>query len=71
MELQEVEVLIEKDGRVRIEVHGVKGMSCLEITKDLLDALGGEIESQELTSEAHATVQEDVQDQQRLQDGLE
>jgi hypothetical protein len=71
MELQEVEVLIEKDGRVRIEVHGVKGMSCLEITKDLLDALGGEIESQELTSEAYETVQEEVQDQQRLQDGSE
>ena len=34
MELQEIDVFIEKDGRVRIEVRGAKGMSCLDLTKE-------------------------------------
>lgn len=35
MELQEINVFIEKDGQVKIEIRGVKGMSCLDLTKDL------------------------------------
>ena len=69
MELQEIEVFIDKDGKVRIEVRGVKGMSCLDLTKDLEEALGGEVEDREMTPEAYETVQEQVQDYQRLQDG--
>ncbi|MGH9937257.1 MAG: DUF2997 domain-containing protein, partial [Blastocatellia bacterium] len=41
MELQEIDVFIEKDGQVRIEVRGVKGGSCLDITAALEQALGG------------------------------
>ncbi|MBN2548053.1 MAG: DUF2997 domain-containing protein [Anaerolineales bacterium] len=52
MELQEVEIIIEKDGRVRIEVRGVKGEACLELTKELEEALGGQIELREMTPEA-------------------
>jgi hypothetical protein len=69
MELQEIEVFIGKDGRVRIEVRGVKGTSCLDLTKDLEAALGGQVESREMTPEAYETVQEQVQDRQRLRDG--
>lgn len=69
MELQEIEVFIGKDGQVRIEVRGVKGTSCLDLTKDLEAALGGQVESREMTPEAYETVQEQVQDRQRLQDG--
>jgi hypothetical protein len=69
MELQEIEVFIDENGRVRIEVRGVKGMGCLDLTRDLEEALGGEIESREMTPEAYETVQEQVQDWQRLQDG--
>lgn len=69
MELQEIEVFIDKDGKVRIEVRGVKGMSCLDLTKDLEEALGGEVEDREMTPEAYETVQQQVQDYQRLQDG--
>jgi hypothetical protein len=69
MELQEIEVFIDEDGQVHIEVRGVKGMGCLDLTKDLEEALGGEIESREMTPEAYETVQEQVQDWQRLQDG--
>jgi hypothetical protein len=69
MELQEIEVFIDKDGQVRIEVRGVKGMSCLDLTADLETALGGEVESREMTPEAYETVQDQVQDHQRLRDG--
>lgn len=65
MELQEIEVLIDKDGRVHIKVHGVKGMSCLELTKDLEAALGGQIEAREMTPEAYDTSQEQLQDWQQ------
>jgi hypothetical protein len=64
MELQEIDVFIDKDGQVRIEVRGVKGMSCLELTSALEQALGGQVEAREMTAEAHETVQEQVQDQQ-------
>jgi hypothetical protein len=69
MELQEIEVFIGKDGQVRIEVRGVKGTSCLDLTKDLEAALGGEVESREMTPEAYETIQEQVQDRQRLRNG--
>jgi len=52
MEIEEVEVVIDKDGKVRIEVRGVKGPACLDITKGLEAALGGKVESREMTPEA-------------------
>ncbi len=63
MELQEIEVFIEKDGQVRIQVRGVQGKSCLALTKALEDALGGQIESREMTPEADAA-HESEQDQE-------
>lgn len=53
MELQEIEILIDSSGQVRIEVRGVKGNSCLELTKDLEAALGGAVESRQMTAEAY------------------
>lgn len=52
MELEEIEVTIGKDGRVEIQVRGVKGLKCLEITKELEEALGGDILSRIMTPEA-------------------
>jgi hypothetical protein len=69
MEIQEIEVVIGKDGEVKIEVHGVKGESCLDLTADLEAALGGEVESRKMKSDAYATVQEETRDCQRLKDG--
>jgi hypothetical protein len=66
VELQEIDVFIEKDGQVRIEVRGVKGMACLDLTAALEQALGGQVESREMTPEAYETVQEAVQEQQWL-----
>jgi hypothetical protein len=55
MELQEIDVFIEKDGQVRVEARGVKGTSCLDITAALEQALGGQIDSREMTSDSYET----------------
>jgi acylphosphatase len=39
-EKQEMEITIGKDGEVQIHVQGVDGKSCMELTKDLEEALG-------------------------------
>ena len=62
MELQEIEVIIDEDGETQIEVRGVKGTSCLELTEDLEAALGGEVQKREMTPEADE--QHSVQTQQ-------
>lgn len=52
MELQEIDVYINKSGEVRIEVRGMKGNGCRDATKALEAALGGEVISREATAEA-------------------
>lgn len=64
MELQEIDVFVEKDGQIKIEVRGVKGMSCLDLTKDLEAVLGDRLTNRELTPEADETAQAVVQSQQ-------
>ncbi len=66
MELQEIDVFIEKDGQVRLEVRGVKGTSCLDVTAALEQALGGQVENREMTPEAYESATESVQEQQWL-----
>jgi hypothetical protein len=59
MEVQEIDVQIDKDGKVQIHVRGVKGEACLALTADLERALGGVVVSRESTPEAfEATVAE-------------
>jgi hypothetical protein len=60
MELQEIEIFIEKDGRVRIEVRGVQGLACLEMTRALEAALGGQIETRQMTPEAGMDLPEEI-----------
>ncbi len=64
MQLQEIEVFIDSRGRVSIQVLGVKGRECLDLTRALEEALGGQIEAREMTAGVHET-QEDVADRQR------
>lgn len=64
MEIEEIDVYIEKDGRVRMQVRGVKGNSCLAITAPLEQALGGQVETREMTAEAYDEVDGNVADQQ-------
>jgi hypothetical protein len=65
MEIQEIEVVIDKTGRVQIQVRGVQGQKCLELTKDLEAALGGQVLSRELTAEAYSVDQEVTRIQER------
>jgi len=67
MEIQEIEVFIDADGQVEVKVHGVKGTFCLDITRPLEEALGGEVELREMTPEAEETLSDEVQDRQRQQ----
>ena len=67
MEIQEIEVFIDDNGQVEVKVHGVKGTSCLDVTRPLEEALGGEVELREMTPEAEETVSDEVQERQRQQ----
>jgi len=67
MEIQEIEVFIDDDGQVEVKVHGVKGTSCLDVTRPLEEALGGAVELREMTPEAEETVSDEVQERQRQQ----
>jgi len=66
MELQEVEVVIDKDGQVSLTVRGVKGTACLDITQSLEAALGGAVEMRQMTAEAYEPANELVAQRQRL-----
>jgi hypothetical protein len=68
VELQEIDVFIDKDGQVRIEVRGVKGTSCLDVTRALEEALGGQVEERQMTPESQEAA-EQVQDRERLREG--
>ncbi len=58
MDLQEIDIFIDDNGEVKLEIRGVKGQKCLDLTQDLEAILGGEIISREMTPEAGETVQE-------------
>jgi Protein of unknown function (DUF2997) len=48
---KELEITIAPDGSVSVQVKCIPGQTCVEETKFLEEALGGKIESRELTSE--------------------
>ena len=52
MELQEIDIFVEKDGQIKIEIRGAKGLQCLDLTKDLETVLGSQILDREMTPEA-------------------
>ena len=64
MELQEIDIFIEKDGQVKLEVRGVKGPRCLDLTRDLEKALGGAVE-REMRPEAYEAIEQSNQEQQK------
>ncbi len=53
MEFQEINLIIDPDGRVHIEVRGAKGLECLELTRPLEEALGGQVEERTMTPDAY------------------
>ncbi|HNS63325.1 MAG TPA: DUF2997 domain-containing protein [Anaerolineaceae bacterium] len=56
MDIQEIEITINKQGQVEVHVRGVKGKTCLELTRALEEALGGEVILREMTPEADETM---------------
>ncbi len=69
MELQEIEVVIGKNGQVEISVRGVKGKGCLELTSELEQALGGDLLSREFTPEAIDETQNPLDQSDQLHAG--
>jgi len=57
-EIQEIEVIIGADGRLKVEVRGAKGPQCLTFTKEMEQLLGNEVVDRELTFEYDAVPEE-------------
>ncbi len=55
MAKKELHITISPKGEVSVQVKCVAGMSCVDETKFLENALGNQIESRELTSDYYAT----------------
>ena len=51
MNIETVKVVINSDGQVVVEVDGAHGPICLQVTDDIVKMLGGEVLSQQLTSQ--------------------
>lgn len=65
-QMQEMEVTISPSGEVKIEVKGVGGPGCLDLTRDLENQLGA-VEERQLKSEYYQ--QNEQQQQQWNQEG--
>lgn len=50
-EVHEVEIIIQPDGQLKVEIQGVKGNTCLDITKELEQLLGNDIIDRNFTDE--------------------
>jgi len=70
MDVHEIEVSIDQNGQVQVQVRGVKGISCLDLTRDLEQALGGKVLLREMTSEAADNTDHWNEQSDQLQDGL-
>jgi len=57
-ELQEIDVFIRPDGTVKIEVRGVKGRKCLDITRRMEELLGDQVTERVHTDELNEAQQE-------------
>ena len=65
MSTEEIEVKIDKFGKVQVTVIGTKGPDCSKRTEALIEALGGEVEEHIQTDEYYADAIVE-QKQQRL-----
>lgn len=69
MEIQEIEVTIDKDGQVQVQVRGVKGKKCLDLTKELELALGGQVTTRVMTPESEEEVEQPLDQNQQTRTG--
>ena len=51
MKIEEIEVTISADGKIRLHTFGFTGDTCLDVTKDIEKLLGNQIQQREFTSE--------------------
>ena len=58
-ETQEITVRLLPDGTVQVDVQGVRGKRCLELTKPLEERLGNEVMERNFTSEYDAVQREE------------
>jgi hypothetical protein len=49
--IQEIEVIIRPDGQVELQVRGVRGGSCVDLTRELERYLGGRVSHRRHTDE--------------------
>lgn len=52
MKVEEIEIIIGADGKVRLQTSGFSGDSCLEATEELEALLGNGVIQRERTAEA-------------------
>lgn len=52
-EVQELDIVIDKQGRVSVDVRGVAGPGCEELTRALEEALAGKILTRRRKDEWH------------------
>lgn len=62
---QTVTYLIGKDGKITVEVNGVKGTACRELVRDTVEKLGVEL-STELKPEYFEQTEEKEQEKNRF-----
>ena len=65
MEMQEVEITIDKEGRVQLKVNGAHGQDCLALTRDLENSLGT-VQEREYLPEFY---EESVRQRQKINGG--
>ncbi|HBC91828.1 MAG TPA: hypothetical protein DCZ10_02710 [Pelotomaculum sp.] len=56
MDMQEIEITINSEGKITLMVKGAKGKICMELTKPLEEALAAEVESRSYTSDYYEGV---------------
>lgn len=57
-EIEEIEIVIDRDGKTRLTVRGVPGEGCLELTAELETKLGALLGEREKTAEYYETPRE-------------
>lgn len=62
--MEEIKVEIDQQGNVQVEVSGVEGGTCLDLTKHMEQLLGGEITQREFTREYY--IQETVNQDEKI-----
>ncbi len=59
-----IDIIIHPDGRVELQVCGVKGERCLEVTKAVEEVLGGKVQ-RDFTSEMYESDEEQDREQEK------